>query len=234
MGVLFVDAKGGPSCLFRGSSDPPRLVRVGIDAAVVAQHEVCIRATNAQGRVVRSDRFRVQPTLAGLRSLSNRVAQMPGVIAVVEPTSMTWLGLSVPLADAGCSPGQLGSVRGCAAGVGPDMLRHQPRIQSRPDASLVAMTWFGMAHARLRARRCGGRVEAFEQLHRAARDVMTPYSRPCRRNRGRVDVPDSRGGLCLGHTVAALGQHLDRFGDIKADASLPWICFAVVSLVQVG
>jgi len=33
------------------SSDPPRLVRVGIDAAVVAQHEVCVRATDAQGRV---------------------------------------------------------------------------------------------------------------------------------------------------------------------------------------
>jgi hypothetical protein len=47
--------------LIQGSSDPPRLVRVGIDAAIVAQHEVCIRATDAQGRV-RTDRFRVQPT----------------------------------------------------------------------------------------------------------------------------------------------------------------------------
>jgi hypothetical protein len=46
------------------------------------------------------DRFRVQPTLAGLRSLTDRLAQMPGVIAVAEPTSMTWLGLSVAL-DAG-------------------------------------------------------------------------------------------------------------------------------------
>ena len=56
--------------LIQGSSDPPRLVRVGIDAAIVAQHEVSIRATDVQGRV-RTDRFRVQPTLAGLRSLSN-------------------------------------------------------------------------------------------------------------------------------------------------------------------
>ena len=31
------------------SSDPPRLVRVGIDAAVVAQHEVCLRVTDADG-----------------------------------------------------------------------------------------------------------------------------------------------------------------------------------------
>ena len=94
--------------LIQGSSDPPQLVRVGIDAAVVAQHEVCIRATDAQGRV-RTDRFRVQPTLAGLRSLSNRLAEMPGVVAVAEPTSMTWLGLSVALRNAGCDLSLLGA-----------------------------------------------------------------------------------------------------------------------------
>jgi transposase len=94
--------------LIQGSSDPPRLVRVGIDAAVVAQHEVCVRATDAQGRV-RTERFRVQPTLAGLRSLSNRLAEMPGVVAVAEPTSMTWLGLSVALAEAGCDLSLLGA-----------------------------------------------------------------------------------------------------------------------------
>ena len=37
--------------LIQGSSDPPQLVRVGIDAAIVAQHEVCIRATDAQGNL---------------------------------------------------------------------------------------------------------------------------------------------------------------------------------------
>jgi hypothetical protein len=94
--------------LIQGSSDPPRLVRVGIDAAVVAQHEVCVRATDAEGRV-RTDRFRVQPTLAGLGSLSNRLSEMRGVIAVAEPTSMTWLGLSVALAEAGCDLSLLGA-----------------------------------------------------------------------------------------------------------------------------
>jgi hypothetical protein len=84
--------------LVQSSSDPPRLVRVGIDAAVVAQHEVCLRVTEADGRV-RVDRFHVQPTLAGLRSLTDRLAGMPGVMAVVEPTSMTWLGLSVALGE---------------------------------------------------------------------------------------------------------------------------------------
>ena len=93
--------------LIKGSSDPPQLVRVGIDAAIVAQHEVCIRATDAQGRV-RTDRFRVQPTLAGLRSLSNRLAEMPGW-RQAEPTSMTWLALSVALREAGCDLSLLGA-----------------------------------------------------------------------------------------------------------------------------
>ena len=94
--------------LVQSSSDPPRLVRVGIDAAVVAQHEVCLRVIEADGRV-RTDRFRVQPTLAGLRSLTDRLAETPGVMAVTEPTSMTWLGLSVALADAGCDLSLLGA-----------------------------------------------------------------------------------------------------------------------------
>lgn len=94
--------------LIQGSSDPPRLVRVGIDAAVVAQHEVCVRATDAEGRVW-TDRFRVQPTLAGLRLLTGRLAELPGVLAVAEPTSMTWLGLSVALAEAGCGLSLLGA-----------------------------------------------------------------------------------------------------------------------------
>jgi hypothetical protein len=46
----------------------------------------------------------VQPTLAGLRSLSNRLAEMPGVVAVAEPTSMTWLALSVALRRASQIP----------------------------------------------------------------------------------------------------------------------------------
>src|SRR5215203_5656785 len=108
MGRALRRCEGRTLLLIQGSSDPPRLVRVGIDAAVVAQHEVCVRATDAQGRV-RTERFRVQPTLAGLRSLTGRLAEMPGVVAVAEPTSMTWLGLSVALRDAGCDLSLLGA-----------------------------------------------------------------------------------------------------------------------------
>jgi hypothetical protein len=70
--VLFVDTKGEPSCLFtvvtrRGWCGSGSMLR---------QHEVCVRTTDAQGRV-RTERFRVQPTLAGLGSLSNRLAEAP-------------------------------------------------------------------------------------------------------------------------------------------------------------
>jgi hypothetical protein len=58
----------------------------------------CIRATDAQGRV-RTDRFRVQPTLAGLRSLTGRRAEMPGGGGGGRADVDDWLALSVALAD---------------------------------------------------------------------------------------------------------------------------------------
>lgn len=78
----------------------PVRVQVGIDAAVVANHHVCVRRLEVNGQVS-VDRFHVPPTLPGLRSLTTRMASYPGVVAVAEPTSMTWLGLAVALQDAG-------------------------------------------------------------------------------------------------------------------------------------
>lgn len=75
-------------------------VQVGIDAAVVADHHVTIRETTVEGRL-RLTRFHVPPTIAGLSRLSERLAQYPGVVAVAEPTSMTWLGLHVALQGRG-------------------------------------------------------------------------------------------------------------------------------------
>ena len=83
-------------------------VQVGIDAAVVAQHHVCVRQFGADGQV-NVCRFRVSPTLAGLRTLTKRLAPYPGVLAVAEPTSMTWLGLAVALQDAGGDLALVGS-----------------------------------------------------------------------------------------------------------------------------
>ena len=59
------------------SSDPvaDRVVRVqvGIDAAVVANHQVTIRETTRDGQVQLS-RFHASPTIAGLTRLSERLA----------------------------------------------------------------------------------------------------------------------------------------------------------------
>ena len=83
-------------------------VQVGIDAAVVADHHVTIRSTLLDGQVQLS-RFHVPPTIAGLARLGERLSCFPGVVAVAEPTSMTWLGLLVALQRAGCDLSLVGT-----------------------------------------------------------------------------------------------------------------------------
>ena len=41
--------------------------------------------------------------------MRSRLAGTPGVVAVAEPTSMTWLGLSVAVREAGCELSLLGA-----------------------------------------------------------------------------------------------------------------------------
>ena len=69
-------------------------MQVGIDAAVTAKHQIAVRETAADGSVV-IHRFFAAPTLAGLRSLTQRRAEYSGLVAVAEPMSMTWLPLSL-------------------------------------------------------------------------------------------------------------------------------------------
>lgn len=73
-----------------------RTVAIGVDAAVVADHQVAVR-----GLDVRED-FRVSPTLSGLTRLSERLAPYAGSLVVAEPTAGTWLPLGWAVADAGC------------------------------------------------------------------------------------------------------------------------------------
>lgn len=73
-------------------------VSIGIDAAVVAPHQVAIRGE------VRDD-FRVAPTLAGLAKLTERLQPFAGTLVVAEPTAGTWLPLAHAVADAGCEIG---------------------------------------------------------------------------------------------------------------------------------
>lgn len=92
-------------------------VAVGIDAAVVANHHIVVRRPEAgrPGTVV--DEFVVPPTLAGMERLTKRLASWPGSVAVAEPTSMTWLPLSIALRDAGIELSLVGN-------------RHSARLRS--------------------------------------------------------------------------------------------------------
>ena len=80
----------------------PAVVRVsvGIDAAVTAKHHVAVRETDADGSVS-MHRFVVPPTLTGLSQLTRRLSRYPGVVAVAEPTSMTWLPMALSLSAGG-------------------------------------------------------------------------------------------------------------------------------------
>jgi transposase len=80
------------------SSDIPR-VSIGIDAGIVAAHQVAIRGVGV------SEDFKVPPTLAGMKALSERLRPFAGSLVVAEPTGGTWLPLSVAVAEAGCRIG---------------------------------------------------------------------------------------------------------------------------------
>ena len=71
---------------------------IGIDAAVVAPHQIAVRGE------VRED-FRVSPTLAGLAKLTERLETYAGSLVVAEPTAGTWLPLAHAVTDAGCEIG---------------------------------------------------------------------------------------------------------------------------------
>jgi transposase len=80
-------------------SDPNR-VTVGIDAAVVANHQVAIRGSTG-GEVI-AEEFAVPPRLAGLEKLTGRLSEYPGALVVAEPTGVSWLALGHAVNDAEC------------------------------------------------------------------------------------------------------------------------------------
>jgi hypothetical protein len=74
-------------------------VSIGIDAAVVAAHQVAVQGPGVQ------DDFRVPPTLAGMAQPTAHLKPYAGSLVVAEPTAGTWLPLSVAVTDAGCRIG---------------------------------------------------------------------------------------------------------------------------------
>ena len=74
------------------------VVSIGIDAAVVAAHQIAVRGE------VRED-FKAAPTLAGLAKLTERLGPYAGAMVVAEPTAGTWLPLAHAVTEAGCEIG---------------------------------------------------------------------------------------------------------------------------------
>lgn len=74
------------------------IVSIGIDAAVVASHQIAIRGE------VRED-FKTAPSLAGLTKLTERLEPYAGSLVVAEPTAGTWLPLAHAVSAAGCEIG---------------------------------------------------------------------------------------------------------------------------------
>jgi hypothetical protein len=73
-------------------------VSIGIDAAVVAPHQIAVRGE------VRED-FKIRPTLAGLMELTERLEPYAGALVVAEPTAGSWVPLAHAVAEAGCDIG---------------------------------------------------------------------------------------------------------------------------------
>jgi transposase len=104
-----------------GTLKDTEALTVGIDAAVTANHHVVVRRPEPGGVGQIVDEFTVAPTLDGLARLAKRLASRDVRLAVAEPTSMTWLGLSLALAEAGVDLALVGSrhvarLRGAVSG----------------------------------------------------------------------------------------------------------------------
>jgi len=105
---VLLDVNPVPPLAAPSPAGVPVRVQIGIDAAITANHHVAVRRVAADGTAT-TTRFMVAPTLAGLKTLSGRLADCPGALAVAEPTSMTWLPLALALSDAGGGLALLGS-----------------------------------------------------------------------------------------------------------------------------
>jgi transposase len=195
-------------------------VAVGIDAAVVANHRVVVRRPVAGGPGVVVDDFVVPPTLAGMDALAKRLSGWRGAVAVAEPTSMTWLPLSIALDAAGVELALVGN-------------RHAARLRSALagknksdpiDAAMLSRAgeFFELAPARI--------PDAAElALRRAAQrraKTLIDANRAWRRlvSQARWAFPDVWNAFA-GSRPTALGS---GHGDLPARASIPPVCPAGV------
>jgi hypothetical protein len=149
---------------------PAGLVRAvaGIDEAITARHHITVREFFDDGTEHLS-RFTIDPTLAGLERLSQGLAAVPApVTAVVEPTSMTWLALTLAVERAGRQMEMIGArhsarLRGAIMGknksdvIGSEVLTHAGESFDPPP--LVLASPGQLALRRAVVRRAGAVVD---------------------------------------------------------------------------
>ena len=147
-------------------------------------------------------RFTVDPTLAGLETLSQRLAALPApVTAVVEPTSMTWLALALAVERAGGQMDMIGArhsarLRGAIMGknksdvIDSEVLTHAGEIFDPPPLVLASPAQLALRRAVVR--RAGAVIDGnryWRRLMSLARwafpDVWTAFAgsevnSPCR------------------------------------------------------
>jgi transposase len=137
----------------------PSAVSIGVDAAVVAAHQVAIR-----GPGIRED-FKVAPTLAGLARLAERLTPYAGSMVVAEPTGGTWVALGHAVEDAGCRFALVKNtdsarLRKAIAGanktdvIDAEMLAHCPAVLGVRTTTMPSPAVWGLRRALLRRHRC--------------------------------------------------------------------------------
>lgn len=134
------------------------VVSIGIDAAVVASHQVAIRGPGI------AEDFRVPPTLAGLEELTVRLADWAPAMVVAEPTAGTWLPLLWAISESGCRAGFVANrdsarLRKAIAGanktdvIDADMLARSPEILGVGKAPIPPAGQIGLRRAMRRRHR---------------------------------------------------------------------------------
>ena len=147
--------KGEPSMNTIETTEP--VVSIGIEAAVVAAHQVANRGPGI------AEDFWVQPTLAGLEELTVRLADWAPAMVVAERTAGTWLLLLHAICESGCRVGFVANrdsarLRKAIAGanktdvIDADMLARSPEILGVEQAPVPPAGQIGLRRAMRRRR----------------------------------------------------------------------------------
>ena len=192
-------------------------LQVGIDAAITANHSACVGDRRRRDRARR--RFSCAADADRVKQVTHRLAPCPGVTAVVEPTSMTWLPLVIPLDHAGRRVALVGArhaarLRGAISGknksdvIDADVLARAGEVFDLTPLRLPDPTQLALRRAV--TRRAAAAIDA--QPGAAPADLAGPGCVP-----GRVERRFG-GSLATAKAVLARWPHLSALGAARRGA----------------